>query len=66
MKSIPLHRRPATAARKIYPLGNPRDPGMKARPDFFKPQPRPPIYKIRPHKLEGVFGPALPPKPEPT
>lgn len=65
-QSIPLNRRPPTAARKIYPLGNPRNPTVKSRPEFFKPQPRPPIYKIRPHKLEGVFGPALPPKPEPT
>jgi len=65
-KSIPLNRRPVNAARKAYPLGNPRSTAVKSRPDFFKPQPRPPIYKIRPHKLEGVFGPALPPKPEPT
>ena len=64
--SIPLDRRPTTSARKVYPLGNPRSPAGKSRPDFFKPQPRPPIYKIRPHKLEGVFGPALPPKPQPT
>ena len=44
-----------------FPLGAPfRKNTGKARPDFFPAQPKPPIYKTRPQKLEGVFGPALP------
>ena len=47
----------------VYPLGGPyRAP---ERPKYFPPQNHPPIYKIRPGHLEGVFGPALPPKPSP-
>ena len=56
----PLSRR-QPGAKRIYPLGSPfRNQAIKARPDYFPPQPRPPIYKTRPQRLEGVFGPALP------
>ena len=47
-----------------FPLGTPftKNTG-KSRPDFFPAQPRPPIFKTRPQKLEGTFGPALPTSP---
>jgi hypothetical protein len=47
----------------VYPLGGPYR--VPERPKFFPPQNHPPIYKIRPGHLEGVFGPALPPKRNP-
>ncbi|XP_040569009.1 uncharacterized protein [Lepeophtheirus salmonis] len=48
-------------AQMNYPLGNPfANTNVQARPKFFKPQKSPPIYKIAPHRLEGVFGPAIP------
>ena len=75
---IPLHRHhhqhqhqphqgPQTAPNQVYPLGNPYGtPTVHARPNFFPVQKRPPIYQTRPQRLEGTFGPPLPPKPEPT
>ena len=49
-----------------FPLGNPFiSPLLKARPEFFPALHYPPLYKTRPAKLEGSFGPKLPPKPEP-
>ncbi len=52
---------------KVYPLGNPYgSPVVHDLPNYFPVQKRPPIYRTRPQRLEGVFGPALPPKPEPT
>ena len=49
-----------------FPLGNPfGGPRLKARPEFFPPLQYPPLFKTKPQNLEGSFGPALPPKPEP-
>ena len=38
---------------------------LQARPEFFPPLHYPPLFKTKPQNLEGSFGPALPPKPEP-
>lgn len=67
---IPLEKKPAEQVNKgqeqSFPLGNPFvSPLLKARPEYFPPLQYPPLYKTRPTKLEGSFGPALPPKPEP-
>ena len=70
---IPLEQKDpeleGTAASKqeqAFPLGNPFiAPMLKARPEFFPPLQYPPLFKTKPHRLEGSFGPALPPKPEP-
>jgi len=65
-RHIPLDR-PRGARREVYPLGNPYgSPAVHSLPNYFPAQSHPPIYKTRPKKLEGVFGPALPPKPAPT
>ncbi len=39
---------------------------MHSLPGYFPVQKHPPIYRTRPHKLEGVFGPSVPKGPEPT
>ena len=68
---IPLQQREKSKSSifnlgKIFPLGNPfQNPLLKARPEFFKPLSYPPLYKTQPQKLEGSFGPPLPPAPEP-
>lgn len=67
---IPLEKKaPELGVKKeeqSFPLGNPfLAPLLKARPEYFPPLQYPPLFKTRPHKLEGSFGPALPPKPEP-
>ena len=65
--SIPLSRHPPRQSPSEFPLGNPYGvPTVHSRPEYFAPQSRPPIYQTRPQRLEGTFGPALPPKPEPT
>ncbi len=67
---IPLEKRQPNlrvkSQEQSFPLGNPfLSPLLKARPDFFPPLQYPPLYKTKPTKLEGSFGPALPPKPQP-
>ena len=65
---IPLEKKPAEikSQPQSFPLGNPfGGPVLKARPEFFPALHYPPLYKTKPTKLEGSFGPALPPKPEP-
>ena len=53
--------------QQVFPLGNPYGgPHFQARPKYFPVKDHPPIFKVRPQQLEGVFGPSLPPKPEPT
>ncbi|TRY78127.1 hypothetical protein TCAL_15294 [Tigriopus californicus] len=65
LRHIPLKREPIRV--QSFPLGNPRNQeSFQARPDFFPVQNHPPIYRTRPSHLEGQFGPAIPPKPEPT
>jgi hypothetical protein len=53
----------STVQAKAYPLGAPFK--LPARPKFFPAQNRPPIFRTRPNRLEGVFGPALPERPGP-
>ena len=66
---IPLldGKKPGPKKKEVsFPLGNPFiSPLLKARPEFFPALHYPPLYKTRPAKLEGSFGPKLPPKPEP-
>ena len=64
---IPLEKKPEVKSQEqSFPLGNPfRSPLLKARPEFFPPLHYPPLFKTKPAKLEGSFGPRLPPKPEP-
>lgn len=68
---IPLaEKRPVVeqvkSQEQSFPLGNPfLSPLLKARPEYFPPLQYPPLFKTKPSKLEGSFGPALPPKPEP-
>ena len=64
---IPLEKKPEVKSQaQSFPLGNPfGSPLLKARPEFFPPLHYPPLFKTKPAKLEGSFGPPLPPKPEP-
>ena len=66
---IPLEKKPRAEVKsqaQSFPLGNPfGSPLLKARPEFFPPLHYPPLFKTKPAKLEGSFGPPLPPKPEP-
>jgi hypothetical protein len=64
---IPLANKAAIKDHKqSFPLGNPfKSPLLSARPESFPALSYPPLYKTQPAKLEGSFGPALPPKPEP-
>ncbi len=65
-RSIPLVRQRQTP-KKAFPLGNPYGtPAVHSLPGYFPVSKHPPIYRTRPKKLEGVFGPPLPPKPQPT
>ena len=67
---IPLEKKqPGSEVKsqeQAFPLGNPfLSPRLQARPEFFPPLHYPPLFKTKPQNLEGSFGPALPPKPEP-